>query len=407
MFDFVKTNIRNITPGDLINNPLLNFNITVDSEGVIENRIAEYKNLKFKINDEKYININGSVHKYFNGGVHNYNDFTISNFLEVCSDLSIKFDFNPFLTHLHNLEFGVNVILPFNTNDVLNAIISYKGKEYEIERFNGKGFLIRFTFDHYNLKIYNKGLQYQQDKNILRFEIKVKKMEYFKKRKINILRFSDILNTENYGKLKNCLLMAFKGVLLYDNSIKLKGLPQREKTVLINGKNPKYWIELKEQGKEIKKIRNRFNELVLKYGKQNLKETIYNLIENKINEITKIDTSTEQKINEYLNQFHNQTLPKVTVFESAEIKPNSPQSNSSNKGLIEGVFVRKCLTCQRDISDQKKGSVFCSEKLYGKEAKKCRNVNSNQRNNYKLKEQSLYSGELLFDVNEYKNGIAV
>ncbi len=407
MFDFVKTNIRNITPGDLINNPLLNFNITVDCEGVIKNRIAEYNNLKFKIIDENYININGSVHKYFNGGIHNHNDFTISNFLEVCSDLSIKFDLNPFLTHLHNLEFGVNVILPFNTNDVLNSIISYKGKEYEIERFNGKGYLIRFTFDHYDLKIYNKGFQYQQDKNILRFEIKVKKMEYFKKRKINILKFSDILYTENYGKLKKCLLMAFKGVLMYDNSIGLKGLKQREKTVLINGKNPKYWIELKELGKEIKKIRNRFNELVLKYGKQNLKETIYNLIENKINEIIKIDTSTDQKITEYLNQFHIQTLPKVTVFESAEIKSNYPQSNSSNKGLIEGVFDRYCSTCGRDISNQKKGSVFCSEKLYGKQAKKCRNVNSNPRNNYKLKEQSLYSGELLFDVNEYKNGIAV
>ncbi len=194
---------------------------------------------------------------------------------------------------------------------------------------------------------------------------------------------------------------------MYDNSIKLKGLPQREKTVLINGKNPKYWIELKQQGKEIKKKRTRFAGLVLKYGKQNLKETIYNLIENKLIEVTKTDTSTEQKISEYLNQFHNQTLPKVTVFESAEIKSNYPQSNSSNKGLISGVFNRYCSTCGRDISNQKKGSVFCSEKLYGKQAKKCRNINSNPRNNYKLKEQSLYSGVLLFDVKEFKKGIAV
>lgn len=402
MFDFIKTNIKNIPPSELINNPLLSFHITVNSEGVIQNRIAEYNNLKFKIIDEKYINLNGSVHKYFNGGIHNHTDFTIKNLVFVCSDLSQKFNLNPFITHLHNLEFGVNVILPFNTNDVLNSIISYKGKECEIERFNGKGYLIRFTFDHYDLKIYNKGLQYEQDKNILRFEIKVKKMEYFKKRKINISLLSDLIKLDIYNKLKKCLLMAFKGVLMYDNSIKLNGLPQREKTVLMNGKNPKYWIELKEQGKEIKKIRIRFNDLVLKYGKQNLKQTIYNLIENKLIEITKIDTSTEIEIQNYLNQFHNQTLPKVTVFESAETESNLPQSNSSNKELIQSVFYRKCLTCGRDISEQKKGSVFCSEKLYGKEAKQCRNKNSNPRNNYKLKEQNLYSGVLLFAIQDLK-----
>ncbi len=89
------------------------------------------------------------------------------------------------------------------------------------------------------------------------------------------------------------------------------------------------------------------------------------------------------------------------------MKPNSPQNNSSNKGLIAGVFNRYCSTCGRDITDQKKGSVFCSEKLYGKQAKKSRNKNSNPKNNYKLEEQNLYSGVLLFSVNEYKKGIAI
>lgn len=406
MFDFIKTNIKNITPNELTKNLLLEFNTTVDSEGEIKNRVAEYKNLKFKIIDEKYININGSVHKYFNGGAHNYNNFTISDFVEVCIDLSEKFDLNPYTTYLHNIEFGVNVLLPFDTNKVLNSIISYKGKEGEVEKYGGKGYLIRFSFDHYDLKIYNKGFQYQQDKNILRFEIKVKKMEYFRKRNIDIKCLSDLLNTAKYGKLRACLLKAFNEVLIYDNSIKIKGVSQREKVVLINGRNPKYWIELKEQGKEIKKKRTRFKNLVLKYGKQNIHQTIYSIIERNSIEITKIDTSTEQKINDYLNQFKNKSVPKVTTFERAETILKSPQSNSSNKGLIQGAIIRKCLTCGRDITPQKKGSVFCSEKMYGKEAKKCRNNKSNPKNNYLKKEEKLYNGILLFDIGEYRKQIA-
>jgi hypothetical protein len=402
MFDFIKTNIKNIEPKELIDNSLLNFNITVDSESVIKNRIAEYCNLKFKIIDEKYININGSVHKYFNSGIHNHNDFAISNFVEVCKDLSQKFDLNPYLAYLHNLEFGVNVLLPFDTNKVLNSIISYKGKDCEIESYNGKGFLIRFSFDHYELKIYNKGFQYQLNENILRFEIKVRRMEYFKTRNITINRLSDLLKIEIIEKLKLCLLKAFKEVLMYDYSIKLKGLPQREKNVLMNGRNPKYWIELKQQGKEIKKKRARFNELVLKYGKVNLKETIYNLILEKLKELTKLDTSTEKNVNEYLSQFNTKTLPEITTFISAKPNTEFTQNNYSNIGLIEGVYKRICITCKRDISNQRKGSVFCSEKLYGKEAKKCRNEQSNPKNNYERKEERIYNGVLLFDINEYK-----
>jgi hypothetical protein len=408
MIDFIKTNIKNITPNELLKNPLLEFDTTVDNEGEIKNRLAEYKNLKFKIIDEKYININGSVHKYFNGGAHNHNRFTIADFLEVCIDLSEKFNINPYTTYLHNVEFGVNIILPFNTTGVLDSIISYKGlKPKRSNDFDKEGDLIRFPFRQYHLKIYDKGLQFEQDENILRVEIQVKRMEYFKKRGINIICLADLLNTQNYDKLRGCLLKAFNEVLMYDNSIKIKGLPQREKVVLMNGRNPKYWIGLKEQGKEIKKKRARFKTLVLKYGKQDIHQTIHTIIEQNSREITKIDTSTEQKINDYLNQFKNKSVPDVTTFESAETKLKSPQSIISNIGILQGAIIRNCITCGRVITPQKKGSVFCSEKLYGKEAKKCRNRKSNPKNNYLKKEEKLYNGILLFDIREFKKQIAV
>ncbi|MBK9477329.1 MAG: hypothetical protein IPN99_00425 [Bacteroidetes bacterium] len=402
MFDFIKTNVKEIKPTDLTNNPLLNFSLTVDSDGAVVNRIAEYLNLKIKINNETYININGSLHKYYNSGLHNYNNFTIINLVEVCSDLSLKFGINPYTTLLHNLEFGVNVIVPFTTNEVLNSIISYKGKEYEVERYNGKGYLLRFSFEHYELKIYNKGLQYGQGKNILRFEIKVRRMEYFKKREIEINCLADLLNPSIYKKLETALLAALNELVFYDKSVPLAELNQRERTVLINGRNPKYWTGLKEQGKEIKKIRARFNQLVLKHGNLAIKSTLRNLIEQKLVEITKITTSTQEKINLYLSQFSQQTLPEITVFETAISNTNFTQNNHSNIGLIQTQIKRYCVSCGRDISNQKKDSKFCSEKQFGRAAKKCRNMESNFRHNSLKKESRLYSGILLFDVSEYK-----
>ncbi|HSH65812.1 MAG TPA: hypothetical protein VLB84_08445, partial [Bacteroidia bacterium] len=94
------------------------------------------------------------------------------------------------------------------------------------------------------------------------------------------------------------------------------------------------------------------------------------------------------------------TFPEITTFENTNSQINQPRINSSNKELITGTTIIKCLSCGRNITNQKKGSMFCSEKIYGKEAKKCRNMQSNPKNNYLRKETRLYSGGVLFDVNQ-------
>lgn len=394
MFDFIKTNNPYFTPIELVNNPLLSFNIEVDKNGEILKRISEYQNFKFIIKNEKYININGSLHKFFNGGIHNHNDYTIKNHLEVCNKLTELFRINPFNATIHNIEFGVNIIIPFNTNDFLNSIILYKVRECETETFGGKGYLLRFTFDHYQLKIYNKQLQYSLDESLIRFEIKVTKMEFFKKRNISLKTLSDTLKNENYPILVNLLLNAYSDLLIYDNSINLKKLNQRDKNTLLLGNNPKYWKEQIINGKEIKKKRTRFKLLVSKYGKRNIYKTVFEIIRNKAEGITRVTPELQTNIDDYLNSFKIQTYPKVTNFRDETIIGSLPKNNTSNKGLNPNHY---CISCGRDISHQKKGSKFCSELLFGKEAKRCRNIDSNPRNNYIRKEERIYPGLLLFD----------
>jgi len=62
----------------------------------------------------------------------------------------------------------------------------------------------------------------------------------------------------------------------------------------------------------------------------------------------------------------------------SDLKENILKENSIKKNVSKN-FPRHCVTCGRDISDQKAGSRFCSERLYGKAAKQCRNKDSNKR----------------------------
>lgn len=339
MFDFSKMAIEGTGLNDLLNNQFLKrkFVTIVDTNGEIKKQIAEIESLKFIIVNNTHVNLNGSFHKYFNSGIHNYNDFSISNLVEVLIDLSNKFHINPYLTRLHNLEFGVNVILPFDTNIFLNSILSYKGREYEKETFTNKGYLIRFSFDHYELKIYNKAIQYGLTTNTLRFEIKVKKMQYFEDKGIGVSMLCDLLKPEVYGKLIKQLLKALTELVIYDNSIILNELPEKEKDLLTNGSNPKFWIAQKKSNcEDFKYKRKRFKFLVKKYGKQNLQETVSNLIENKWNVLTNINTSSEQKITEYLNLFSITKFPELTTFKKSNTM-HTPQINQLNEVLNLGI----------------------------------------------------------------------
>lgn len=319
MFDFAKTELINIPIDSILSNHLLEFvsPLIIETAEIVNSKKAKFKGLAFNVKNDRYINMNGSFHKYKNGGKHNYDDFDINDLLGVITDLSKKFLINPYKAILHNLEFGVNVTLPFPVESFLNAIISYKGREYKKETFNNKGHLLRFEFDQYELKIYNKGLQYGLSENILRIEIKVIKMEYFnsKTRSIGIQNFSDLLNTDKLKILSEYLLEAINDLLIYDNTINTEKIERKyDLELLLNGKNPKYWPELKgtKQSKTYYRQKASFKNLVTKLGTNNLQNQVHSLVTAKLNYITNIDSELKERINQYLSEYLNIDVPILT-----------------------------------------------------------------------------------------------
>lgn len=343
MYDFHKGEIINTSTTDLIENELLEFEIVCNTRtGEIKEYIkeAKYNNLEFDIYHDKFINLNGSFHKYHNILNQNHNDYNLRDYYDTLRDLNKKFKINPFNALLHNLEFGVNVALPFDTKVFLNAILSFKGKEYELDTFKGRGYLLRFVFDQYDLKIYDKGLQYHLNDNILRFEIKVRRMYFLESKGVFIISYPDLLDVKNIQKLKQILIRAFDSLLVYDNSINIKGIKsKREREILTNGSNPKYWVNLKLSNKNTyKKKRIQFKKLVSKHSDK--KQTVRNLLCNKLDTVTYIDNDLHEKIKSLVIHKGFKSVPNLTDNQTSGVLFDGTHYNSSSIWLNQYLFTK-------------------------------------------------------------------
>lgn len=431
MIDYIYTDIGGITINEFFKNELLDFKAPVSLKtGELNpynsNRNkgyrprlemeASYRRGKFIITNDRYINYSGSLHEYFTDG-SNHSNFNYSSLFTVIKDLNKKFNINPHLQRLHNVEFGVNVTLPFRTKSFLDAVILFKGRDCERLTYKGRGYLLRFTLDQYELKIYDKGFQKKLPDNVLRFEVKVRTMEFLHSKGIGLRTSADFLNKNVLAALGDVLNDFFQRLTICPK-INTAGLNNRERQLLKDGSNYRYWIALKEERRETYHYRlSRFDTLSKKYDPDKMKETVQGLITEKWQSLNATSQEEEAEVTRFLERLRLGILPILNAHESSESLPEitaqgSPteipdftQFNTSNSVLIPvngGTKKRQyCKSCGRDITNQKKGSVFCSEARYGSEAKRCRNRDSNPRNNYLRREVRIKSGGLLFEIDDF------
>jgi hypothetical protein len=388
MIDFIKLRIHNPDIKRIKNNPLLEWERPVnDITGVINVKkpiSAIYHKLTFEINNSKknpeiqYLNITGSIHKFWNlihgRGDQNYNDFRFEDIASAIIDFCQLFNLRPESCIIENFEFGVNVIPPIPTPEILQSVINHKGKRFELKRAEKMNYL-ECTHGQYYLKLYDKGLQYDQG-NLLRFEFKTRKMEIVRTAQIQTL--ADLINPINYERLGAILNENFSEIMFYDYTIPDAGINDQERLILTEGMNPSFWERYIKTNKDnYFKKRNRFKHLVRKYGKQNISEIVGKLVSQKWNNLLNTDPETLQELTRVIKT----SFTGIDTSNIGTVSVNLPEafnepSNISNK--------RFCLSCGRDITKQDPRSKFCSAKFVGYEqAHKCRNDNSNPRNSLK------------------------
>lgn len=392
MYDYLSIEIENTAPDVFLNNSCLVFHREVNRQNEpTPNRRGNYVQTAYLSDslqliheyrpriDKDIIKIKGSFHKHAQTDT-NYGNYTLTDFKRTASELSELLQINPVSMRLRCFEMGINVCPAHNADDVLNAIICHRGNEYEKRTYNGNGYLKRFVNTQYEIKIYNKSKQYNLPDNILRYEIKVMKMDFVnKKLQYPINTVLDLLNPEITEELTNILINSVDSLYMFDYRINTKQIKSnRDKHTLIECSNPAFWeLYRKTHTPEgYKKKVKRFRELVRKYSPDDLQTELKMLI---VNQLRNLQTVTQ-------NYHYTQT---------ATVTQNYPYIVGNNSKL----YPKCCLTCGRDISNQKTNSKYCSEKLHGKEVKKCRNKVSN----FILRETRMYNGPLLFDVNQYLN----
>ncbi len=318
MFDYIK--IKNLDVQDIkALRQKLGISLSVceySGEILKERKISEINGLHIQFYD-RYISLKGSIHKYHNKGQHNYNDFYVSDVLDVLKNLHLEFDINPRTNRINNLEFGVNISVPFNADKFLLNLILHNGKYFTVRREKKMTFY-EFVHTNHIVKFYNKGKQYRTthdiDGEIMRFEIKVMRMEYLHSKGVKIEFLSDLLNTSLYFKLGQILTTTYNEILIYDSSVKVEALTTKQREFYKLAENYKFWIELIEDytndrdnpkgyrnkrmfyQRKVKEFRN----ILRHHTKDNKIQTVGNLICQKWNELTASTPRIQELINEFL-----------------------------------------------------------------------------------------------------------
>ncbi|GEM_PF-3301849 len=400
MYDYLKIDCQGTFYLHWLNNERLSFPLTVDErtgEVLNRKREAEVKNLTFRVTpsdkckEVKHCTIMGSFHQYFNDGKHNANQFTINDFRAVVSEMQRRYDVIPGQSIIRNFEYGVNILLPADTTvkKFLRSVISLPTKRFVNLKMEASRIGKIASFGEYDIKLYDKGKSAGNLNNrLLRIELRVKKTRFLEqygiKESRKPLTLHDLAQHRTALKLGEVLYNLISEIVFIDKSLNKNNLTPKELLTLTRFENPMYWEEL--NFKKRYKARLRYRQLVEKCNPTGLFEEV----KKRTFELLQKLTDWQHKKGDVLPKLHNDIAaekrgcsPDINIggfhhlpphqknrFEKTEKQKEKPTPGTPQK-------LRTCLTCGRDISHQRKNSRFCSEKLYGKKAKACRNVSSN------------------------------
>jgi hypothetical protein len=289
--DYMKAQIKNFDPKLLLTNKNLSFGrlINEDTGEIIvvldENkkkrkpfRKATYRNLIFKYYPQSgYMTLSGSLHKFSNDLLQNCEDFKISDFNRVLIELYNRFGLLPQNLKITKLEWAVNIQIEM-VNEIIDHCILFKKKEFSDPLGRSKARFREVELTEYLIKIYNKGLHFLLDRDILRIERKqMDWTKYSQQQKIGNTLL-DLIESDFKG-LNQLLCENWLEIVFFDPCI-----PLSNKRIL-KYRDPKTWDSYKTTSRTNQmKHRNILKKANREIGK-NLQEKIHQKMIQKINEL--------------------------------------------------------------------------------------------------------------------------
>lgn len=292
MIDFIKiyTNQKEELENNLID-MFTDLKCTLDyTTGVALYPCRKYiHNIEIRLTNKSGI-IRNSLHKFYNidtfGLDNNYTDFNYNDIILSIDKLTNYLETPIDKYKITNLEFGLNVEISQPPKTVLNNNTPmFNFDEFnQKDTFGNKGFYKQYNRKQYYIKMYDKGLQYKLDKNLMRIEVKIIDSDLLKKLNINTL--SDIRKKSSLHKLFYFLLEHFEKVNMID-TISTLNITSEDLSFIEIGKSPSYWREIREKKSktEYYKQRNKYNSILEKYNLTTLKNEIIDLLNEKFNQL--------------------------------------------------------------------------------------------------------------------------
>jgi len=361
--------------------------------------VFKFEGLRLTHKLDEFYDIRGSLHKVKNNGIHNADDFNFSDFKNVLSRLSTEIGLNPDITTLNGLEWGVNIKLPTNPNNVLKRIILHKSNSgcWKNNKHNYK----EFGYNDYSNKFYNKSeltcVEPFHSENILRLEVSVKRMRHLKG-VLTYKRISDLLDVEVWKRLEKLLVKTVEECLVIDFSDdEINSLSKDEYIRYLQYINPiVFWDCLNRR--KFYDEKKECETFIIKHSKSTLKIDIIRLISAKCQELRAV---THINLNvKYPDKFR--ALQNISQLEDKDVFHCRVGVNLSKEALPDKDGIKLCKGCGRIIPNPRVNQYYCGESQVGKiQAHKCRNSNSNPRNNGRTTFKRIISIPLLFDLSEF------
>lgn len=407
MIDGIKCSCFGLDANLWRNNPRLDFGLSVSEstgELLTQRREAKAHSLYFVLSPTIAggfsCSFAGSLHKYKNIDGYNWDNFYYSQLITVVNSLASDFNIDLANTFIHGIEIGVNIELDYSPEIVFKKAICHKGKPFEKINIKDKRVGVICSYTDYSIKLYDKGYQCRiNDKYILRYEIKL-----FRQRTLypfSISTLADLTDLEKVGSLIFLLLERLNEIVFFDYSFKPKEFTRAKLLSWQQYSNPRYWESLDRNN--YYKARKRLAELAIKYNCIDWGQFISKQVTKKWFDLIDLKQENGRHFPQIIERLKAQE--KATFSDLECMLENVTLGDVPKRKEKESEkTVCHCISCGRQLTGQKKGSRFCSERIYGKDARKCRNKDSNRRLIIKRKIYKAMDKELMLRITYESEG---
>lgn len=252
--DYVRGVVVGISGGDLLHRLRTSFHpdkfFTNFKGDEMKKWTLEHDNMKITEYASGRVVFGGSIHKYANEGTHNADQFGHARFVQAIARLERELCITPSNIRITQLEYGVNLTPPIQCGSIINRCYLHGESHFEEKESNLQGKYHRAKHDTFQLKAYDKGLQYNCVDDVFRFEIKTN--NWSQNRKLGIETLQDYIETDK-SPFVDDLVARWSQIVFADPTAHYNEHWHRYA-------NKEYWTSLRQgcrqrYGRELKRMR--------------------------------------------------------------------------------------------------------------------------------------------------------